>query len=120
MKKIIIALILLTSTTAFAGQGATSVTCRSESGSAIGRNSKKVEIKTASEDTVIRFRNNSLLSTVQFVDGRLIQMMVESTKTFTFTQLNMQKLVENGKGEVFLQDLKENGDYMEVSCEISL
>lgn len=116
MKKMIIGALLITSFTALAGE---SLTCRSLSGNAINVNDQKVETKTVSKSSVIRFENNSMLSTVQFVNGKLTQLMVESTKTHTFTQANMQRLVENGKGEVFLQDLMANGDYMEVSCEIN-
>lgn len=117
IKQILPMFLLLISSYVFAQPVTTTVTCRSNSGNAISPNSKKTEVKTASKNTVLRFQNNNLLSTVQFVDGRLIQMMIESTKNFTFTQLNMQKLIENGKGDVFLQDLKDNGDYLEVSCE---
>lgn len=116
MKKLIIGALVVTSFTSFAGD---SLTCRSLSGNAINVNDQKTETKTVTKNSVIRFENNSLVSTVQFMNGKLIQLMVESTKTHTFTQSNMQRLVESGKGEIFLQDLMSNGDYMEVSCEVN-
>lgn len=121
MKKSFLVAIVLFASSVFADNNSSgdSISCQMTSGNSIqGSESKKSETRVSKESTVMRFESGIMAGTVQYKYGRIIQMMIENTKNFTFTQLNPMKIVEEKKGEVFLQDIMNDGQFMEISCEI--
>jgi len=120
-KSLLIAVVLLT-TSVFADSNVVhnSINCQMTSGNSVqGSESKKTETRISKESTVMRFENGILVGTVQFKHDRIIQMMIENTKNYTFTQLNPMKIIEENKGYVFLQDIMNDGQFMEISCELN-
>jgi hypothetical protein len=91
--------------------------CRVETGNAVTME-KKVEIRYVEKDSVLRFQNRSLEGTVQFVRGRIVELGIVSKRTYTLSGLEMNRLVKDRRGEVTFQDLKEDGIFMTLSCEI--
>ena len=113
MKKLIVIATLILSATASADM----IKCVSTTGDAVNEDSIQNETQAVTTDTVLKYEQGVLKATVQFKSNRIVQMMIENTQNHTFTQLSQKALTEN-KGYVFLQDLKNNGQFIELSCSV--
>ena len=113
MKKLFVLMTLILSATASADM----IKCVSRTGDAVNANSVQTETEAVTTDTVLKYEQGVLKATVQFRSNRIIQMMIENTQNHTFTQLGLKSLSEN-KGDIFLQDLKNDGQFIELSCAV--
>ncbi len=113
MKKLIVLATLILSATASADM----IKCVSRTGDAVNEDSIKTETQAVSTNTVLKYEQGVLKATVQFKSNRIIQMMIENTQNYTFTQLS-QKALSDNEGEIFLQDIKNDGQFIELSCSV--
>lgn len=113
MKRLIILGTLILSANASADM----LKCVSRTGDAVNKDSIQNETQVVSTNTVLKYEQGVLKAIVQFRSNRIIQMMIENTQNYTFTQLS-QKALEENKGEIFLQDLKNDGQFIELSCSV--
>ncbi len=106
MKKSILLVLALTSTSAFAAEGL--VKC------AIQKNNESTLIEI-SRSQIKTIQNENLVGTVQVMDGRLIQVMIEDKEAYIMTQEDPRTLRETGSGKAFIQDLK-TGRSLDIKC----
>ena len=76
---------------------------------------KKIILIELTGSEVKSIKNENLLGTIQVMDGRLIQVMVEDTKSYIMTQEEPHTLRETGSGKAFIQDLK-TGRSLNIKC----
>ena len=110
------AIFLLISVLSFSANA--NVICDVRMGDAVGGKSyKKTVVITKSQ--LVEFKGETLVGTVQYIDGMLAQMMIEDTKNYTFSQLDQKDLIEQGKGNFTFQNHKNDGEYMSMRCEVT-
>ncbi|HLW56995.1 MAG TPA: hypothetical protein VKY27_06395 [Bacteriovoracaceae bacterium] len=112
MKKLFLFLPLLISTSY-----ASTLVCEYRAGDAIGGNKIK-EVRQLDKNGILQFEHGSLKAWVHFFEGNLTSMMIESSKTFNLSAIEMDELVQNGRGQLTFQDIKNNGEYMSLKCEV--
>ena len=118
MKKLIMLFTLVLSANVYAST--TVIVCESRMGDAVNTEKNISDSTVYDHNKVIRFKHGVLEGIVQYKNERIIQMMIENTQNYTFTQIGQKALEQsnNSKGYVFMQDLKNDGQFMEISCEV--
>ena len=93
------------------------VHCDVSLGDAVGgkKVSHSVDIE---QDDLVEFKGETLLATVQYINGMLVQMMIEDTVNYSFAQIDQNTLIEQGKGNFTFQNHKNDGEYLSMSCEV--
>ncbi len=114
MKKLIMFCMLFLSTNVFADK----IICETRAGNAVKSSDEITGVTISEEAKIMKFKNGVLEGTVQYKERRIIQMMIENTQNHTFTQISPKVLEQNSKGYVFLQDLKNDGQFMELDCAV--
>ncbi len=116
MKKLIMFCMLFLSTNVFADK----IICETRAGNAVKSSDEITGVTISEEAKIMKFKNGVLEGIVQYKNERIIQMMIENTQNHTFTQISPKELEQSNThaGYVFMQDLKNDGQFMEISCEV--
>ena len=108
-------IILLISLLSLSAQA--TVHCDVRLGDAVGGETVNHSVDIEKDD-LVEFKGETLLATVQYIDGMLAQMMIEDTVNHSFAQFDQKTLIEQGKGNFTYQNHKNDGEYISMSCEV--